>query len=181
MKARLQEYYEKEVVPQLMKEMGYKNPMQVPRLVKIVINMGIGEATQNIKVLDAAVEELAIIAGQRPIIRRAKRSIAAFKLKAGMPIGCKVTLRRERMYDFLDKLIHFALPRVRDFKGLSAKSFDGRGNYSIGIREHIIFPEINYDKIDKIKGMNITFVTTAKTDEEGKALLKKLGLPLRDL
>ena len=181
MKARLQEYYEKEVVPQLMKEMGYKNPMQVPRLVKIVINMGIGEATQNIKVLDAAVEELAIIAGQRPIIRRAKRSIAAFKLKVGMPIGCKVTLRRERMYDFLDKLIHFALPRVRDFKGLSAKSFDGRGNYSIGIREHIIFPEINYDKIDKIKGMNITFVTTAKTDEEGKALLKKLGLPLRDL
>lgn len=181
MKARLQEYYEKEVVPQLMEEMGYKNPMQVPRLVKIVINMGIGEATQNIKVLDAAVEELAIIAGQRPIIRRAKRSIAAFKLKAGMPIGCKVTLRRERMYDFLDKLIHFALPRVRDFKGLSAKSFDGRGNYSIGIREHIIFPEINYDKIDKIKGMNITFVTTAKTDKEGKALLKKLGLPLRDL
>ncbi len=181
MKARLQEYYEKEVVPQLMKEMGYKNPMQVPRLVKIVINMGIGEATQNIKVLDAAVEELAIIAGQRPIIRRAKRSIAAFKLKAGMPIGCKVTLRRERMYDFLDKLIHFALPRVRDFKGLSAKSFDGRGNYTIGIREHIIFPEINYDKIDKIKGMNITFVTTAKTDKEGKALLKKLGLPLREL
>ena len=181
MKARLQEYYEKEVVPQLMKEMGYKNPMQVPRLVKIVINMGIGEATQNIKVLDAAVEELAIITGQRPIIRRAKKSIAAFKLKAGMPIGCKVTLRRERMYDFLDKLIHFALPRVRDFKGLSAKSFDGRGNYSIGIREHIIFPEINYDKIDKIKGMNITFVTTAKTDKEGKALLKKLGLPLRDL
>ncbi|MCD6255094.1 MAG: 50S ribosomal protein L5 [Deltaproteobacteria bacterium] len=181
MKARLQEYYEKEVVPQLMKEMGYKNPMQVPRLVKIVINMGIGEATQNIKVLDAAVEELAIIAGQRPIIRRAKRSIAAFKLKAGMPIGCKVTLRRERMYDFLDKLIHFALPRVRDFKGLSAKSFDGRGNYSIGIREHIIFPEINYDKIDKIKGMNITFVTTAKTDKEGRALLKKLGLPLREL
>lgn len=181
MKARLQEYYEKEVVPQLMEEMGYKNPMQVPRLVKIVINMGIGEATQNIKVLDAAVEELAIIAGQRPIIRRAKRSIAAFKLKVGMPIGCKVTLRRERMYDFLDKLIHFALPRVRDFKGLSAKSFDGRGNYSIGIREHIIFPEINYDKIDKIKGMNITFVTTAKTDKEGKALLKKLGLPLRDL
>ena len=181
MKARLQEYYEKEVVPQLMKEMGYKNPMQVPRLVKIVINMGIGEATQNIKVLDAAVEELAIITGQRPIIRRAKKSIAAFKLKAGMPIGCKVTLRRERMYDFLDKLIHFALPRVRDFKGLSAKSFDGRGNYSIGIREHIIFPEINYDKIDKIKGMNITFVTTAKTDKEGKALLKKLGLPLREL
>jgi len=181
MKARLQEYYEKEVVPQLMEEMGYKNPMQVPRLVKIVINMGIGEATQNIKVLDAAVEELAIIAGQRPIIRRAKKSIAAFKLKAGMPIGCKVTLRRERMYDFLDKLIHFALPRVRDFKGLSAKSFDGRGNYSIGIREHIIFPEINYDKIDKIKGMNITFVTTAKTDKEGKALLKKLGLPLREL
>lgn len=180
MKARLQEYYEKEVVASFIKEMGYKNPMQVPRLIKIVFNMGVGEATQNIKVLDAAVEELALITGQRPIIRRAKKSIAAFKLKAGMPIGCKVTLRRQRMYDFLDKLIHFALPRIRDFKGLSERSFDGRGNYTIGIHEQIIFPEINYDKIDKIKGMNITFVTTAKTDEEGKALLEKLGLPFRD-
>ncbi len=179
MKARLQEYYEKEVVTYLIKEMNYKNPMQVPRLVKIVLNIGVGEATQNIKVLDAAMEELALIAGQRPIIKRAKKSIAAFKLKAGMPIGCKVTLRRQRMYDFLDKLIHFALPRIRDFKGIPDRSFDGRGNYTIGIREHIIFPEINYDKIDKIKGMNITFVTTAKTDNEGKALLEKLGLPFR--
>jgi len=179
MKARLQEYYKKEVIPQLIKEFGYKNPMQVPRLVKIVINMGLGEATQNIKILDAAMEEFALITGQRPIIRRARKSIAAFKLRAGMPIGCKVTLRRTRMYDFFDKLVHFALPRVRDFKGVSDKSFDGRGNYTLGIREHIIFPEINYDKIDKVKGMNITFVTTAKTDEEGKALLEKLGMPFR--
>lgn len=177
MKARLQEYYEKEVVTLLIEEIGYRNPMQAPRLVKIVLNMGVGEATQNIKVLDAAVEELALIAGQRPVIKRAKKSIAAFKLKAGMPIGCKATLRGQRMYDFLDKLIHFALPRIRDFKGLSDRSFDGRGNYTTGIREHIIFPEINYDKIDKIKGMNITFVTTAKTDKEGKVLLEKLGLP----
>ncbi len=177
MKARLQEYYEKEVVAFLIEEMGYRNPMQAPRLVKIVLNMGVGEATQNIKVLDAAVEELALIAGQRPVIKRAKKSIAAFKLKAGMPIGCKATLRGQRMYDFLDKLIHFALPRIRDFKGLSDRSFDGRGNYTTGIREHIIFPEINYDKIDKIKGMNITFVTTAKTNKEGKVLLEKLGLP----
>lgn len=179
MKARLQEYYENEVIPQLVKEFGYKNPMQVPRLVKIVLNMGLGEATQNIKILDAAVEELAIIAGQKPVIRRAKKSIAAFKLRAGMPIGCKVTLRRERMYDFFDKLVHFALPRVRDFKGVPDKSFDGRGNYTLGIKEHIIFPEIDYDKIDKVKGMNVTFVTTAKTDEEAKALLQKLGLPFR--
>ncbi|HDD43955.1 MAG TPA: 50S ribosomal protein L5 [Candidatus Desulfofervidus auxilii] len=179
MKARLQEYYEKEVVPQLIKEFGYKNPMQVPKLEKIVINMGLGEATQNIKILDSAVEELALITGQRPVICRAKKSIAAFKLRAGMPIGCKVTLRRTKMYDFFDKLVHFALPRVRDFKGVSDKSFDGRGNYTLGIREQIVFPEIDYDKIDKIKGMNITFVTTAKTDEEAKALLEKLGLPFR--
>ena len=179
MKARLREYYEKKVVPLLMKEFGYKNPMQVPKLVKIVLNMGVGEATQNIKILDAAVEELALIAGQRPVIRRAKRSIAAFKLRAGMPIGCKVTLRRDRMYDFFDKLVNFALPRVRDFKGVSDRAFDGRGNYTLGIKEHIIFPEIDYDKIDKVKGMNITFVTTAKTDEEAKVLLEKLGLPFR--
>jgi large subunit ribosomal protein L5 len=179
MKTRLQEYYEKEVVTHLIEKIGYRNPMQVPRLVKIVLNIGVGEATQNIKVLDAAVGELALIAGQHPIIKRAKKSIAAFKLKAGMPIGCKASLRGQRMYDFLDKLIHFALPRIRDFKGLSDRSFDGRGNYTIGIHEHIIFPEINYDKIDKIKGMNITFVTTAKTDNEGKALLEKLGLPFR--
>ena len=179
MKARLREYYEKKVVPLLMKEFGYKNPMQVPKLVKIVLNMGVGEATQNIKILDAAVEELALIAGQRPVIRRAKRSIAAFKLRAGMPIGCKVTLRRDRMYDFFDRLVNFALPRVRDFKGVSDEAFDGRGNYTLGIKEHIIFPEIDYDKIDKVKGMNITFVTTAKTDEEAKVLLEKLGLPFR--
>ena len=179
MKARLREYYEKKVVPLLMKEFGYKNSMQVPKLVKIVLNMGVGEATQNIKILDAAVEELALIAGQRPVIRRAKRSIAAFKLRAGMPIGCKVTLRRDRMYDFFDRLVNFALPRVRDFKGVSDEAFDGRGNYTLGIKEHIIFPEIDYDKIDKVKGMNITFVTTAKTDEEGKSLLEKLGLPFR--
>jgi len=175
----LREYYEKKVVPLLMKEFGYKNPMQVPKLVKIVLNMGVGEATQNIRILDAAVEELALIAGQRPVIRRAKKSIAAFKLRAGMPIGCKVTLRRDRMYDFFDRLVNFALPRVRDFKGVSDEAFDGRGNYTLGIKEHIIFPEIDYDKIDKVKGMNITFVTTAKTDEEGKSLLEKLGLPFR--
>ena len=179
MRARLREYYEKKVVPLLMKEFGYKNPMQVPKLVKIVLNMGVGEATQNIKILDAAVEELALIAGQRPVIRRAKKSIAAFKLRAGMPIGCKVTLRRDRMYDFFDKLVNFALPRVRDFKGVSDRAFDGRGNYTLGIKEHIIFPEIDYDKIDKVKGMNITFVSTAKTDEEAKVLLEKLGLPFR--
>ncbi len=179
MKVRLREYYEKKVVPLLMKEFGYKNSMQVPKLVKIVLNMGVGEATQNIKILDAAVEELALIAGQRPVIRRAKRSIAAFKLRAGMPIGCKVTLRRDRMYDFFDKLVNFALPRVRDFKGVSDRAFDGRGNYTLGIKEHIIFPEIDYDKIDKVKGMNITFVSTAKTDEEAKVLLEKLGLPFR--
>jgi len=141
MKARLREYYEKKVMPLLMKEFGYKNPMQVPKLVKIVLNMGVGEATQNIKILDAAVEELALIAGQRPVIRRAKKSIAAFKLRAGMPIGCKVTLRRDRMYDFFDKLVNFALPRVRDFKGVSDRAFDGRGNYTLGIKEHIIFPQ----------------------------------------
>jgi len=179
MKTRLQEYYEKKIVPQLIKDFGYKNPMQVPRLKKIIINMGLGEATQNIKILDSAMEELALITGQRPVICRARKSIAAFKLRAGMPIGCKVTLRRERMYDFFDKLVHFALPRVRDFKGVPDKSFDGRGNYTLGIREQIVFPEIDYDKIDKIKGMNITFVTTAKTDEEAKVLLEKLGLPFR--
>jgi len=179
MKARLREYYEKKLVPLLMKEFGYKNSMQVPKLVKIVLNMGVGEATQNIKILDAAVEELALIAGQRPVIRRAKKSIAAFKLRAGMPIGCKVTLRRDRMYDFFDKLVNFALPRVRDFKGVSDRAFDGRGNYTLGIKEHIIFPEIDYDKIDKVKGMNVTFVTTAKTDEEARVLLEKLGLPFR--
>jgi len=154
--------------------------MEVPRLDKIILNMGLGEAIQNIKVLDAAMEELALIAGQRPVVTRARKSIASFKLREGMPIGCMVTLRRGRMYDFFDKLVNIALPRVRDFRGLSDKSFDGRGNYTLGIKEHIIFPEIDYDKIDKIKGLNITIVTTARTDEEGKALLKMMGMPFRN-
>jgi large subunit ribosomal protein L5 len=154
--------------------------MEVPRLDKIILNMGLGEAIQNIKVLDAAMEELALIAGQRPVVTRARKSIASFKLREGMPIGCMVTLRRGRMYDFFDKLVNVTLPRVRDFRGLSDKAFDGRGNYTLGIKEHIIFPEIDYDKIDKIKGLNITIVTTAKTDEEGKALLKMMGMPFRN-
>jgi len=154
--------------------------MEVPRLDKIILNMGLGEAIQNIKVLDAAMEELALIAGQRPVVTRARKSIASFKLREGMPIGCMVTLRRGRMYDFFDKLVNVALPRVRDFRGLSDKAFDGRGNYTLGIKEHIIFPEIDYDKIDKIKGLNITIVTTARTDEEGKALLKMMGMPFRN-
>lgn len=169
----------KEVVPALMKEFGYNNIMEVPRLVKIVLNMGLGEAIHNIKVLDSAVEELAIIAGQRPVVTRAKRSIAGFKLREGMPIGCVVTLRRERMYYFLDKLFNVSLPRVRDFRGLSDKAFDGRGNYTLGIKEQIIFPEINYDKIDKVKGLNITIVTTAKTDAESRFLLERMGLLFR--
>jgi large subunit ribosomal protein L5 len=164
----------------LSKEFNYVSPMEVPKLERIVLNMGLGEAIQNIKVLDAAVEELALIAGQHPIVTRARKSIASFKLRAGMPIGCMVTLRRTRMYDFFDKLVNIALPRVRDFRGLSDKSFDGRGNYTLGIKEHIIFPEIDYDKIDKIKGLNITIVTTAKTDEEGKALLRMMGMPFRN-
>jgi large subunit ribosomal protein L5 len=154
--------------------------MEVPRLDKIILNLGLGEAIQNIKVLDAAMEELALIAGQRPVVTRARKSIASFKLREGMPIGCMVTLRRGRMYDFFDKLVNVTLPRVRDFRGLSDKAFDGRGNYTLGIKEHIIFPEIDYDKIDKIKGLNITIVTTAKTDEEGKALLKMMGMPFRN-
>ena len=154
--------------------------MQVPKLEKIVLNIGMGEAIQNIKVLDSAVEELTAVAGQRPVITRAKKSIAAFKLRTGMPIGCMVTLRKQRMFDFLNKLVNIALPRVRDFRGVSGNAMDGRGNYSLGIKEQIIFPEIDYDKIDKIKGMNITIVTTAKTDEEGKELLKKLGMPFKN-
>ena len=171
--------YHKEVVPALMKHFNYKNIMQVPKLDKIVINMGLGEAIQNIKILDSAMEEIAVITGQRPIITKAKRSIAQFKLRIGMPIGCMVTLRKERMYEFLNRLINVALPRVRDFRGFSPHAFDGRGNYSLGIREQIIFPEIDYDKIDKIKGMNIIIVTTAKTDEEGRELLKLMGMPFR--
>ena len=176
----MKEYYEKEVVPALLDTFKYGNIMQVPKLEKIVLNIGMGEAIQNIKVLDSAVEELTAVAGQRPVITRAKKSIAAFKLRTGMPIGCMVTLRKQRMFDFLNKLVNIALPRVRDFRGVSGKAMDGRGNYSLGIKEQIIFPEIDYDKIDKIKGMNITIVTTAKTDEEGKELLKKLGMPFKN-
>ena len=175
----MHELYRKEVVPALMKHFNYKNIMQVPKLDKIIINMGLGEAIQNIKILDAALEEIAVITGQRPVITKAKRSIAQFKLRTGMPIGCMVTLRKERMYEFLNRLINVALPRVRDFRGFSPHAFDGRGNYSLGIREQIIFPEIDYDKIDKIKGMNIVIVTTAKTDEEGRELLKLMGMPFR--
>ena len=178
--SRLRETYQKDLKPALTKEFDYKSPMEVPRLDKIILNIGLGEAIQNIKVLDAAMEELALITGQRPIVTRARKSIASFKLREGMPIGCMVTLRRGRMYDFFDKLVNVTLPRVRDFRGLSDKSFDGRGNYTLGIKEHIIFPEIDYDKIDKIKGLNITIVTTARTDEEGKALLKMMGMPFRN-
>ncbi len=177
--ARLYDLYRQECVPAMMQEFRYKSPMQVPRLEKIVINMGLGEATQNIKILDAASAELMAITGQKPVITRARKSIAAFKLREGMPIGCMVTLRRQKMYEFLDKLMNVALPRVRDFRGVSDKSFDGRGNYTLGIKEQIIFPEIDYDKIDKIKGMNITIVTTAKTDVEAKFLLSRLGMPFR--
>jgi large subunit ribosomal protein L5 len=176
---KMHELYTKEVVPALMKHFNYTNIMQVPRLNKIVINMGLGEAIQNIKILDSATEEIAAITGQRPVITKAKRSIAQFKLRVGMPIGCMVTLRKERMFAFLDRLINVALPRVRDFRGLSPHAFDGRGNYALGIREQIIFPEINYDKIDKIKGMNIVIATTAKTDDEGRELLRLMGMPFR--
>ena len=178
--SQLKNIYEKEVVPKLMETFKYKNIMQVPALGKIVLNMGLGEAIQNIKVLDSAAEELKAIAGQKPVITRAKKSIAAFKLREGMPIGCMVTLRRRRMYDFYYKLVNIALARVRDFRGVSDKAFDGRGNYSLGIKEHIIFPEIDYDKIDKIKGLNISIVTTAPTDEEGRQLLGLMGMPFRN-
>jgi large subunit ribosomal protein L5 len=178
--ARLKELYDKEMVPQLMKDFSYKNVMEVPKIEKVVVNMGLGEAIQNVKILDSAAVELASITGQKPVITKAKKSIASFKLREGMPIGCMVTLRKERMYEFLDRLINVALPRVRDFKGVSGKAFDGAGNYSLGVREQLIFPEINYDKVDKIKGMNVTIVTTARTDEEGKALLKLLGMPFRN-
>lgn len=177
--SRMKEFYRKDIVPQLMKRFEYKNVMQVPRLDKITLNMGLGEAVQNIKILDSAVEELSLICGQKAVITKAKRSIATYKLREGMPIGVMVTLRRDRMLDFFDKLVNIALPRVRDFRGVSGKAFDGRGNYSLGIREQIIFPEINLDKIDKVKGLNISIVTTAKTDEEGKELLRLLGMPFR--
>lgn len=175
--ARLRQKYDQQVVPAMKSEFGYKNSMQVPKLEKITINVGLGEATQNIKALDSTVVEITAIAGQRPVITRAKKAIANFKLREGVPIGCMVTLRRDRMYEFLDRLIHVALPRVRDFKGVSDRSFDGRGNYSLGLREQIIFPEINADKVEKTRGMTVTITTTAKTDPEGRSLLKLLGMP----
>jgi len=174
---RLKKKYQEEVIPAMMKEFGYKNALQVPRLEKITLNVGLGEATQNIKVLDAAVSEVVAITGQKPVITKAKKAIANFKLREGVPIGCMVTLRRERMYEFLDRLIHVALPRVRDFRGVSDRSFDRRGNYSLGLREQIIFPEIQADKVEKARGLAVSIVTTAKTDKEGKALLKYMGMP----
>lgn len=172
--------YEKEIVPKLMETFDFKNVMEVPKLEKIVVNMGLGEAIQNGKLLDSAAVEIGKIAGQKPVITRAKKSIAAFKLREGMPIGCMVTLRRKRMWDFFSRLVNIALPRVRDFRGISGKAFDGHGNYSLGIKEHIIFPEIEYDKIDKIKGLNVSIVTSAKSDEEAKELLRLLNMPFRD-
>jgi large subunit ribosomal protein L5 len=175
--ARLKQKYREEVVPAMMKEFSYKNSMQVPRLEKITVNVGLGEATQNIKALDNAVAEVTAITGQKPVVTRAKKSIANFKLRQGVPIGCMVTLRQDRMYEFLDRLVHVALPRVRDFKGVSERAFDGRGNYSLGLRDQIIFPEIQADKVEKTRGMTVSFVTTANTDQEGKALLRLLGMP----
>jgi large subunit ribosomal protein L5 len=177
--ARLKEYYLREVVPALTEEFHYANPMEVPRMVKIVVNMGLGEAIHNIKVLDSAVEELTRIVGQKPVITKARKSIATFKLRQGMSIGCCVTLRRERMYEFFDRLVSVGLPRVRDFRGISPKSFDGRGNFSLGLKEQIIFPEVEYDKVEKIRGMNIAIVTTAKTDDEARQLLKRMGMPFK--
>lgn len=178
--ARLFDIYRGEIVDRMMKEFNYQSVMQVPKIKKIVLNMGLGEAIQNIKILDNAVEELTMIAGQRAIIRRARRSIAAFKLREGMPIGCMVTVRREKMYHFLDKLINAVLPRVRDFRGLSPNAFDGRGNYTLGLREQTIFSEIDYDKVDRINGLNITIVTSAKMDEEARYLLRQMGMPFRE-
>jgi large subunit ribosomal protein L5 len=176
---RFKTRYDTEVVPSLMKEFAYKSAMQVPRLEKVVVNMGLGEAVANNKIIDTAVAELMTITGQKPVVTKAKKSIATFKLREGMPIGAMVTLRRTRMWDFVERLVTFGLPRVRDFKGVSPKAFDGRGNYTLGIREQIIFPEVDYDKIDKIKGLNVTIVTTAKNDEQGRALLRGLGMPFR--
>jgi large subunit ribosomal protein L5 len=174
---RLQEKYNNEVVPAMMEKFGYKNIMEVPKLEKIVVNMGVGEAKDNAKVLEAALADLQMITGQKPVLTRAKKSIANFKIRENMPIGCKVTLRKLNMYEFADKLMNIALPRVRDFRGISDKSFDGRGNYSMGVKEQLIFPEVEYDKIDKVRGMDIIFVTTAKTDEEARELLRFLGMP----
>ena len=177
--ARLRQFYQKSVLPALTKEFGYKNVMAAPRLDKISINIGLGEATQNAKLMDGAVTELGQIAGQKPVVTKAKKSIAAFKLRENMPIGCMVTLRGDRMYEFFDRLVNVALPRVRDFRGVSSKSFDGRGNYTLGIKDQLIFPEIDYAKVDKTKGMNVTITTTARTDAEGLALLKGMGMPFR--
>src|SRR6266403_1143617 len=179
MAARLRQHYAKAVVPALSKEFGYKNVMAVPKLDKISVNIGLGEATQNAKLMDGAVNELGQIAGQKPVVTKARRSIAAFKLRENMPIGCMVTLRGDRMYEFFDRLVNVALPRVRDFRGISSKSFDGRGNYTLGVKDELIFPEIDYSKVDKTKGMNICITTTAKTDAEGVALLKGMGMPFR--
>ncbi len=176
----LKEKYKKEVIPALRETFGYANPMQVPALDKVVLNMGLGEAIQNSKIIDSAAADLALIAGQRPVITKARKSIANFKLREGMPIGCMVTLRRGKMYDFLERLINVSLPRVRDFRGISGKAFDGHGNYSLGIKEHIIFPEIDYDQTDSIKGLNISIVTTANTDKEGKELLRLFGMPFKN-
>lgn len=178
--ARLKEFYKDEIIPKLRNDFGYKNIMEVPKILKVVVNMGLGEAIQNVKILDSASSEISAITGQKPVITKAKKSIATFKLREGMPIGCMVTLRRDTMYEFLDRLMNVSLPRVRDFKGVSGKAFDGKGNYTLGVKEQLIFPEINYDTVDKIKGMNITIVTSAKNDEEGKALLKYLGMPFRN-
>jgi large subunit ribosomal protein L5 len=177
--ARLADTYKSQVVPALMKDFGYKNPMQVPKLEKIVVNMGLGEAINNNKLIEQAQEQMMALAGQKPVITKARKSIANFKLRQGQSIGCMVTLRKDRMYEFFDRLVNVALPRVRDFKGVNSKSFDGKGNYTLGIREQIIFPEINYDKIEKIKGLNVTIVTTARSDEEGRALLRHMGMPFR--
>lgn len=177
--ARLKEFYLKEVVPGLNKEFGYTNIHQVPKLTKIVVNMGLGDAVQDVKIIDKAKAEMTAITGQAPVVTKARKSIATFKLREGMPIGCMVTLRDERMYEFLDRLVNVALPRVRDFQGISAKGFDGRGNYNMGLTDQTVFPEIDYDKIDKLRGMNITFVTTAKTDEESRSLLRAFGMPFR--
>jgi len=177
--SRVRQAYQKEIVRQMMERYGYKNPMAVPRLHKIVINMGVGEANQNIKILDAALEQLGAISGQRPVMRRARKSIANFKIRQGMPIGCTVTLRGDRMYDFFDRMVTIALPRVRDFRGLPTRSFDGRGNYTMGLKDQLVFLEVNYTKVDKVHGMNVTIVTTAETDEESKNLLTLLGLPFR--
>jgi large subunit ribosomal protein L5 len=177
--ARLKDYYSKTVVPALIKEFNYTNPMQVPKMEKIVINMGLGEAISNVKIIDSAVQELAAITGQKPIINKAKKSIATFKLRQGMPIGCSVILRKNNMYEFFDRLVNAALPKVRDFRGISPNAFDGRGNFSIGLQEQTIFPEIEYDKVEKVKGMNITIVTTARTDDEARLLLKLMGVPFK--